>query len=43
MWVQCHIAGRSRNVRAEVVEWSLTPESGGLSGLPTDKKQPEIG
>ncbi len=28
---------------AEVLEWSLAPGSGGLSGLPTDEKQPEGG
>ena len=30
-------------VPAEVLEWSLAPGSGGLSGLPTDEKQPEGG
>jgi hypothetical protein len=30
-------------VPAEEVGWGLTPGSGGLSGLPTDEKQPEVG
>jgi hypothetical protein len=37
MWVQDHAEGRSMNVRAEVVGWSLLPGEGGLSGLSTDE------
>ena len=31
------------NVPEEVLDWSFTPRSGVLSGLPDDEKQPEIG
>src|SRR5206468_2187802 len=37
---KCHVAGRVVKVPAEEVGWGLTPGSGGLSGLPTDEKQP---
>jgi hypothetical protein len=30
-------------VPAEELEWSLAPGSGGLFGLRTDEKQPEVG
>ena len=43
MRVQSYVAGRWVKVPAEEVEWGLTPGSGGLSGLPTDEKQPEVG
>ena len=43
MWEECHIAGRWVKVPAEELEWSLAPGSGGLSGLPTEEKQPEGG
>ena len=43
MWEECHVAGRWVKVPAEELEWNLAPGSGGLSGLPTEEKQPEGG
>src|SRR5262249_35924089 len=43
MWEECHVAGKSVKGPAEALGWNLARGRGGLSGLPTDEKQPEGG